>query len=93
MGSQPDVRAVCTHKAPLPQGFLPTSGGTCLLDAGAHRSLPVDELATHYPASGGGLWSFELVSVQMLSGFSDAEKSQLLSFRRRILQNLQDLDP
>ena len=36
--------------------------------------------------------SFELVSVQMLSGFSEAEKAQLLSFRRRILQNLQDLD-
>ena len=36
--------------------------------------------------------SFELVSVQMLSGFSEQEKSQLLSFRRRILQNLQDLD-
>ena len=57
VGSQPDVRAVCTHKAPLPQGFLPTSGGTCLLDAGAHRSPPVDELETHYLASGGGLWA------------------------------------
>lgn len=40
MGSQPDVRAVCTHKAPLPQGSLLTSGGTCLLDAGTLRSPP-----------------------------------------------------
>lgn len=37
--------------------------------------------------------SFELVSVQMLSGFSEEEKQLLLSFRRRMLHNLQHADP
>ena len=35
----------------------------------------------------------ELVSAQMLDGFSEEEKQLLLSFRRRMLHNLQHADP
>lgn len=37
--------------------------------------------------------TFERVSQCMLEGFSEAEKEQLLSFRRRMLNNLRGEDP
>ena len=50
VGSQPDVRAVCTHKAPLPQGFCPlVVGPVCWMQGPTEASQSMSWRPTTRP--------------------------------------------